>query len=516
MTNLNDTIKNYISKFDFRLFKKICFLTFVIGFFTHGFAFANDFFSHDSIRYFNQLESEINVKNAIGRFFHSGYINLRGSITVPWLLGCISLFWISLTNYFVVKTLNLKHIFSVIVVCGLLTANLSFVLLVATYMHEVDTYMLALLCSVLAVYVFEKNRKISFFLSPLLIFFMSGLYQSYLSVTILMFMLLIYKDIMENKEFKKNFFKGLQAIFVIFLGLVLYQVVLKVSGPALTDGSRITGAFKFLEGNVFDNLYNTYDYFYDNFLSTITYNSDLVRNVIIIIIVISVFVFISKVFKNKVSFINIVLVGFLFLLIPFACSIIYFLSAGSEMHHLMITSFSLVYLFTICLVDTDEYVDLLSLKSLLFFLISITIFNQIVFANSLYLEKELIADSMNLTMNRVVYDIEKSDGYKIGQTDVMFIGGVRHSNVHRLRPGFEFLSGTGTNDISTILFYHHYSDYFNEILGYTINVVYPNQYLESEEKRVIIESMPSFPTEGYVSVIDGKIVVKFADVYSFY
>ena len=71
--------------------------TAVFSFAAHGFLFANEFFSHDSISYFTYATGSFSFYTSIGRFVIPVYELLKGDVAAPWLIGLLFIFWVSLT-----------------------------------------------------------------------------------------------------------------------------------------------------------------------------------------------------------------------------------------------------------------------------------------------------------------------------------------------------------------------------------------------------------------------------------
>ena len=132
----------------------LCFLgTFVWGLLTHSYIFLNGSFSHDSLAAFLEDNS---WKIQLGRIFVPAFRAIfRGYITLPWLIGIVSLVCISLSVLFTVKILEIHSKILVFLVSGIFVTNVTVISLAATYMHDFDGYMLALLCAIISVYLWK-------------------------------------------------------------------------------------------------------------------------------------------------------------------------------------------------------------------------------------------------------------------------------------------------------------------------------------------------------------------------
>lgn len=512
--NLKKDINIIINDLNEKSYLYILLYVFFVGFITYGFAFSNILLSHDSLTWFNQTDDAINLKIGSGRIFQYIYICIRGRITVPWLLGVIALFFLSISTYLIQKTFEFQQRASKYLSTTLLVINYPFILLVATYIHDIDVYMLALIFAIFPVYIFKKNIKSSYIVGAMSIVIMCGLYQSYISVTILLYMFTIIIMLLNNEEPLKIFKSGIEAVGTIITGLLSYQLIIKF---ILADMGvvRVDSGMNFLEKPLLSNLKNTYMHFVQNFFNPVTYKHIEPYKFIMPIMLISLIYMIFLIREKKLQYINTFMLIIILLLVPFACNFIYFLSAGTEMHHLMMLGYICIYLLPIIIFDKFLNNKIMA-RIITYILIVIIIFNQFIMANVCFLEKDLISKSTDLTMSRIIYDIEQQEGYVANETEVVFIGAIQHSDYGKRREGFEFLRGTGIWESGIIYRYISYFSYFHNYLRYPINIANPQKTIEDIDNRAIIESMPCYPTVGYMQLIDDVLVIKFVNKYDFY
>ena len=123
--------------------------TFVFGMMAHGYCYLNDIFSHDSMLIF---QNDNDAKYGMGRFLTGIYREIRSPFTAPWLIGCLSLIWLSLAVYLLTKLFEMKQKIYIIITAALLATNYSLTLLNATYLHDADCYMLSVLLAVTGAY----------------------------------------------------------------------------------------------------------------------------------------------------------------------------------------------------------------------------------------------------------------------------------------------------------------------------------------------------------------------------
>ena len=209
-----------------------CFLyTYIIGFIAHGYAYANFQPSHDSL---NELISDatyISWKLQLGRYLKPLYDFVFGCFeSFPWSNGIFSLFWISISAYLICEMLNFEKKHYILIVCGILTTNITVISLTATYAQDLGGDMFALALSVLATYIWqrytlikEKNYKLFAIygcLACLCLMFSLALYQAYICVYVsLVLMISIIKCINAEKNNLKDIWNScFCALFFLITG----------------------------------------------------------------------------------------------------------------------------------------------------------------------------------------------------------------------------------------------------------------------------------------------------------
>ena len=80
--------------------------------------------------------------------------------------------------------------------------------------------------------------------------------------------------------------------------------------------------------------------------------------------------------------------------------------------------------------------------------------------------------------------------------------------IGKSRYGFEkYENVTGVNYTSSLTFYDTYDQYFEYVLGLSLN--FSEDYEMRQDERV--QEMPIFPKEGSITMIDGTMVVKLGE-----
>ena len=145
-------------------------------------------------------------------------------------------------------------------------------------------------------------------------------------------------------------------------------------------------------------------------------------------------------------------------------------------------------------------------------LCAILIFNHILFANQWYTRTDLYSRAGVSFMTRLITDIEEADGYEVGKTPVLILGLIDDNPAAYTAEGFEIVSDpmVGTSHHLAISYYQTYINFFNYILGYSINLVPVNEVANYIDDPVI-NAMPIYPAYGSVRLINGVLVVRFSE-----
>ena len=179
-------------------------LTFIWGLIAHAYVFFQDSFSHDSLNalYSNNIESIWKIQ--LGRILVPIYRALtRGAFTLPWLVGCLALLWIGISAYFVIRIFSIRSKPLIALIVGILATNLTVSSNAASYIHDFDVDMFALLMSTVAAYLWKQNTWQYLLLGTIALTASLCLYQSYVSVTIALIMIVSIFALLNKKALQR-------------------------------------------------------------------------------------------------------------------------------------------------------------------------------------------------------------------------------------------------------------------------------------------------------------------------
>lgn len=499
--------------------------TFLFGLLAHGYSYFNIMYSHDSMMVY-QDDEYLLQQLSVGRFMAPLYMWFRGIFYTPSLVAVLSLLFLGIAVYHMLRLFQIEKKLFVALICGMLTTCTTITLLYTTYMHDVDRYMFSFLLAVLGVVVIRRWR-LGALIGALLICASLGLYQSYFQAAVLLVMMLAMMDALNGVAFQNILKFGLKGLAAFIGGLALYYIAAQIVPMLL--GMDIMDNYNSLSnvgnyGGIDDILLligGTYQYVFDYFLHPVTAHSTLagLMNILLGAALLAMLLYIAVV--RKISAANLVLLSLLLVLMPFGMNVTYFISHGFE-HNLMIFSFFILYAFFLIVFEAllksipenescplcrrDCYIPHCVVAAVFIWLL----LGNIIYANQMYLQKELEYQNTLLTVNRIVDRIEQTEGYVPGETPVALVGTLQHSALSVTRPEYFDKQSVGNSQNFSVTYYESYEDYFEKLLNYPVLLLDEKSSGEWAASPAV-QSMPSFPAMDSCKMIDGTLVVKLSE-----
>lgn len=496
-------------------------VTFGWGFAAHGYMFADNSLSHDSLREFHAQILGNNIKMGSGRVFTPFYRDILGSdVTLPWLAGILALLWIGLAVYLTARIFRIESKTIIFLMAGIFTTNIAVSATTATYIHDLDSYMFSMLCAVAAVYLW-KAWKYGWVLGAMIAAGAIGIYQGYLFVAVTLVMFDCILRLYREESFRAVFQDGLKAVGMILLGGIFYYVSMKamlaLTGTQLVKGdynsmdlilhqspAAVLGLIGGAYGDWFRRLWEAYS----------SYPGILVKGATAVFFLICGGALLTFLWNNGIGLqkklLCLVLVG----LLPLGMNLIYVLTI-SRTHDLMTFPIWLFYLFVLLNADflakkwpkPGRWIGVACVGLSLLLL-----YGNVRFSNGMYMKKDLEYDAYLSLMTRVVTRMEMTEGYVPGETTVVFVGNPENRN--GMIPGFKDywnVIGMTSSDLILEPERSRYQAYFDYILSLPIHLAEPEIWREvshSEASRW----MPCYPADGCMEFRDGMLVVKLGDV----
>lgn len=505
--------------------------TFLWGLLAHGYCFLHSNFSHDSLNEFNSAIFGDAWKIQLGRYFIPVYRSLfHPELTYPWLIGVLSLLWCGLAVYLVTRIFRIENKGLIVLTAGIFTVNLTFSATAATFIHDLDCDMLALLFSVAAVYCW-KAHPWGWLAGAVLVMLSLAIYQSYITVTIVLIMFICILDLLDGISFREVFCKGLKAVGMLLLGGIAYYITMKAA-MRITNISMLTGKYNTVDkplemlswsGWLFQYMIKTtYLTWYDKLVHVISPYPTLSVLSSKALLAFICGCFFLGLLSRKVRILEKLLCAVLILLLPFAMNLMYFLTI-EQSHELMRFALWLTYLLALLLgrwlagyltqwkcrfvpVKLEKIAHLPLMAAAL--LVTVLIYGGVQTANAMYLKKDLEHDAYLSLMTRIVYRIEAVDEYIPGETPLVMVG--LPEQIEEVAPGFETYRDPNGMYYSDVLLYsvrERWQRYFDFVLmnpAVFANETVWNNLLQDPQ----VAAMPAYPEPGCIAMMDDVMVVK--------
>lgn len=501
--------------------KWIGIFTVLFMFVGHAYRYMNLAYTDDSVEIIQSTDRIWQFQ--LGRFLQPVYWQIRGDIVVPYLIGLLSVLWLAGAIYLIVSMMDIRSKVSYAIICAVLSCNSTLSVANATYISWSDVYMLSLFCAMIGVYVWQRFRY-GFILTAGFLCASMALYQAYFQTAILMCLMVLVKRALDGWKVARLIEEGIKAIAALVLGLILYELCVRfveyaaeISRATTYNGIGNVGSF--LNGSILGLLRETYLYPFFYMMDIPAYNSRMTGIAYGLVLVIAVIAIILLMMKRCIASLNRVFAVVMVLLMPLGMNAVYFIANG-VVHNLMMYSFFLLMVFPVYLLENlvAEQGDRIYIGNITrmgcIALLALTCYNHVIYANQLYIRRDLEFQSTLSVMTRVLDRAEQTEGYETGITPVAIVGTMYNSPLSMERPGFEHLKlekdYMNTNFYATTGEYF-YPWYFWEILGYPFNLVSEDVRWKIADEREV-RLMPVFPQEGSCQMRDGVMVIKLGTV----
>ncbi len=493
---------------------KVCFISaFVMGIVAHLYKITNWLPNWDSIVFRYDSQNMI----AMGRWFLPVVCAPGSFYDLPLVSGLMAIIFHGLGAVLICKifgiTKNITAAFT-----GAFVATFPTVTSVMMYNYVADGYAFAFLLSCVAAVLLTK-KKPCYIGAAILIALSAGIYQAYITVTIMLLLLKLISELLyDNTNAKNLVIKCLKFLFAGVLGMVIYYLVLtvliKITGTELLDYQGFNNATSFKSIDILGSLYTMKKSFMSYFFD---FSSGLAVFSIIncVVFVLTFVLYLTDVIRNKISISKFLLLCLFVLLLPVGASVLSFINSGIDYHNLMKMGFLVFYLFLILQYERkdDKYTKLNVAKSWATVGVMATlIFNQMIIANVSYHKLNMAYEKSYGTLIRIADRIEQTDGTGDCKS-ILVIGSLPGSEAYSVNLPPDI---TGTTDGYIIR-----AD--DENVGQSVLCSALNDYcgknyrfISGEEKSSILKkidtnSLGNWPQKNSISVIDDVIVIKLGD-----
>ena len=488
---------------------KACFIwALIMGLCAHLYKITNWLPNWDSLVFRYDPQNMLSM----GRWFLPVVCATSSFYDLPFVAGFMAIIFHGLGAVCICKIFDVRKNTTAALI-GATVATVPVVTSVMMYNYVADGYALAFLFSCIAAMFMTKDKP-SYIGAIVLIALSSGIYQAYITVTIMLLLLrLIFDVIYKNIHVKNLFIKCLKFLLVGILGMVLYYLVmtilLKITGTALLEYQGFNSATSLSGLDILGALYTIKESFLCYFFD-FSNGINIWGIINLIMLVLSVALYVIDIIKNKLNVGKIIILIFLVILLPIGASVLSFINSGIDYHNLMKMGFVVFYLFFIL---QYENININVLKSwIILCVVALLIFNQIIIANISYHKLNMAFEKSYGVLIRIADRIEQTEGADKCDS-IMVLGNLPESEAYSvlLPPDI-----TGTTDGYILR-----AD--DEIVGQSVLCSALNDYcgkkynfISGNEKTDLLnkfnsETMSNWPEKSSISVVDKVIVIKLGD-----
>lgn len=491
---------------------KMCFFAaLIMGFIAHFYKITNWIPNWDSLVFRYDAQNMV----ALGRWFLPVVCAPSSFYDLPWITGLLAIVFHALGAVCICKMFNVRKNTTAVLI-GALVTTFPTVTSVMMYNYVADGYAIAFLLSCIAAMVVVKEKP-NYILAAILIALSTGIYQAYITVTIMLLLAFLITELIHNKtDVKKLVLKSLNFLVIGFVGMILYYLVLtillKITGTVLLDYQGFDSVTSFKGINVTELLYTIktsfVNYFFD-FSQGIS-----AFGIINIVTFIAIFVlYLVDVIRNKLDILRLIMLFICVAMLPVGASVLAFMNSSIDYHNLMKMGFLVFYLFLVLQYEKTEFksVKINSMKLWTILVITISlVFNYLIIANVSYHKLNMAYQKSYGTLVRIADRIEQTDGIE-NCDSVAVIGCLPDSEDYssNLPPDM-----TGTTD--GLILRADDETVKQSVLCSALNDYCGENYKfiagrEKEELKKKANNIGIWPAKDSVSVIDNVIVIKLGD-----
>lgn len=505
------TIKNIYNKISAQ--GKICFLSAVIiGLAAHLYKMTGWLPNWDSLVFRYDAQNMI----PLGRWFLPVVCSISSFYDLPWLNGMLAVVYHAFGAVCICRIFDVKKSVTAALI-GAVVSTFPAVTSVMMYNYVADGYAFSFLLACAAV-VFLTKYKPNYVIAAIMIMLSAGIYQAYVSVTImLILMYLINKIIFGDADAKDLAKKSAKFLVTGIAGIVLYyiaeKIMLRITGQNALDYQGFSSALSFSGISIQRSLYICTHMFFGYFFDfSKEMNMFAILNCIIFAVMLLLYVVAGVKGKSVFKISKLLLLAVCILLIPIGADILAFVNSSIDYHNLMKMGYWVVYLFFIILYERMDFANpkACSAKAWVILILACgLVYNQIIIANVSYHKLQMAYEKSYGTLVRIADRIEQTENAEKCR-DILVVGALSGSEPYsaELPPDM-----TGTTDGYILR-----AD--NEVVGQSVLCSALNDYCGKEYsfvfgerkqkllKNSAVEEMDYWPKKNSVAVVDNVIVIK--------
>ena len=479
----------------------------LLGLLIHMPMLLSDIPNHDGLdsMYFDQ-----NMITS-GRWFLMVACGFSSYYTLPWVIGLIAIFYLSLASAALVEFLEVRSRACIVLISGLLV---SFPAIASTfaYVYTMDGYMLALLLAILAVLLTARFRR-GFLGGMLCLAFSMGIYQAYLPFAVLLCIYGILMLAMSELPFREKVRRGAGYLYMGLLGVgcyyIILRILLKIQGKVLDTYQGINGMGSLAQKGFLSVLKQMYaDFFAFTFRGNVLYNNMFSALALAVLVCLTMAAAVSLLVKRKwwKSPWFYLVAGILAVGLPLATNLILFISPEVNYHLLMRYQWVLYEILMVAFVERKGGQAPLRAWALLL-AAGVLAGNYAVTDNIAYSNLAKRYEKTYAYCVRLLDRIEQTEGYYQG-IPIAMVGVVGDEEFPVTDITGQVTSGMiGIGGDSLLYRGDNYELFIRHYLGATLNIL-PADAMAEAYYEEFYRNMGSFPAKDSICIVDGIMYIK--------
>ena len=492
---------------------KTCFITaLLVGLFAHLYKITNWLPNWDSLVFRYDSQNMI----TLGRWFLPVVCSFSSFYDLPFLNGIIAIVFHALGAVCICRMLNVQKKITAGLI-GAVIVSFPTVTSIMMYNYVADGYSIAFFLSTLAAFYMTREKP-KYLLSAILITLSTGIYQAYITVTIMLVLLkLIDEMIFKNASFKVVLKKAVYMLLSGIFGIVLYSIILKATlsifSIELLDYQGANQAASLSNIDLPSSLYVVKETFIKCFFD-LSGGVNVYVTLNCFVLIITLVYYIKCIVKNNLykKPLNIFMIIIMSVMLIFGAGALAFINPSVDYHNLMLMGYSVFYLFFLLIYErgTETKEKHIAIKCWTVLLTAIVIvINQVVISNVSYHKAQIAYEKSYGVLMRIADRIEQTPGTE-NCNKILVIGALENSDAYsvNLTPDI-----TGITDGYIIR-----AD--DETVGQSVLASSLNDYCDKnykfasgEEKKNLahredVKSMDIWPSKECVAIVDDTIIIK--------
>ena len=486
---------------------KVCFFASILaGLFAHLYKITNWLPNWDSLVFRYDGQNMI----ALGRWFLPVVCAPSSFYDLPFLSGLLAIVFHALGAVCICKILNVQKKVTAALI-GAVLVSFPTVTSVMMYNYVADGYSIAFFLAALAA-LYLTSEKPKFLLASVLIALSVGIYQAYITVTVMLVLLKLLDEMIYHKKTLGTVLKQAGKILLFgILGVVIYGVVLKlllgVYSVELLDYQGVNTAASLSGLNLRDSLYVIRQTFLGCFFDVFrgVRVSVVINAVIFLVTLVSSVIHIirARLYRKPMTLLSMFILGILLVL---GAGALAFVNAGVDYHNLMLMGYAVFYLFFLILYERKPT----TVKCWIVLTVAVVLIaNQVVIANVSYHKAQIAYEKSYGVLLRIADRIEQTPGAE-DCARILVVGALDNSEAYSVNLAPDI---TGITDGYIIR-----AD--DETVGQSVLCSALSDYCEMDyefvsgaEKQQLMQrepvsSMGKWPAKDCVAVVDDTVVIK--------